>query len=304
MFDRYQVSNLVKNKELLRSFHFERVFIEDRFLLKITKTSGRIPLVFVVDMELNAPAFWSLLRQGFFPSSVSILTRLGKRFLQSYQSNFEDMMLDARIGTAEYQYYFSNNNVRDAILSFFRYKKISLRLGGYSTYVPYFRDKENVELISQAKHPLIRYFRDMVFRCQYEKTVFDAVVKLFQFVENERDAADKLLELVSLTGDDMVLNAMFIQSDQTVTPCNYGRALNASYRGDTVLSGTVPWSTLMRSANRIHEALQPTDLASGIRSQVSRMSEIAQAQSQNVLTNEAASHYNRRVPEVCFWGLS
>ena len=94
MFDRYQISNVVKNRELLRSFTFERIVGEDKYLLHVTKTTGSQPLFFILDMDAALPWLWNLLGQHFFPSSVSILSKLGKRFMDNYYGNLEEMKME------------------------------------------------------------------------------------------------------------------------------------------------------------------------------------------------------------------
>ena len=300
MFKRFQINNVVKNKELLRSFNFEAVPAQNTQLLKITKTTGTKPLSFVVDMNKDFNYFWNLLKQPFFPSSLSILTKLGKDFLRNYDDNFEVMLSEAYLGDLKDRTFFNDNAVRIAVIEKFRYLNISIDLTR-----PFSRTKTNIIISEEVEHPLINYFMYSVLTCTYEKEVFDAVIKLFKIADDVRNGVDGLLSGLILENNDLVLRSLFNQKeDGSVQSVNYGEALAHSCSGGQVLKGNVSWSQLTKTQQTsLLENLELINLGQIYIDQIEQFEQKALLSRQNILTAEAASHYNIEVPNVHYWNI-
>ena len=300
MFKRFQINNIVKNKELLRSFNFETIPTSCTQLLKITKTTGARPLSFVVDMNKDFNYFWNLLKQPFFPSSLSILTKLGKDFLRNYDDNFEVMLSDAHLGDLEDRNFFSDNAVRIAVIEKFRYLNISVDLTK-----PFSRTKTNILIDEDLEHPLINYFMYSVLTCTYEKEVFDAVIKLFKIADDVRNSVDAILKGLVLENNDLILRSLFNRRDDgSVQFVNYGEALVHACSGGEVLKGNVSWSQFNKSQKtNLLENLESINLGQIYIDQIEQFEQKALLSRQNTLTAESASHYNIEVPNVHYWNI-
>ena len=301
MFERFQLDNIVRNKELLRSFSFEVIYEGGVHFLKIEKTSGNQPLKFILPLDSDYTKFWNLLKQYFFPSSVSILTKLGKRFSDSYYGEFERMLGDMTSRSSNSypsHNFFRDSRVEVTVLRFFRYKNISF---DGNTGSPYLRTKSSVNIRSQHKHVLIDYFRKTVTQCLYEKSVFDAIVKLFDVVE-EGESIDDLLEILSLSDNNLILKSLFSANENGVLhPINYGLALHASCQGNPILRGDVPWQDFIKNSSNFNDLLEEVNLSLPYQTQVSTMETLAQNTRRDVLTREASQNYNEETPQLCYW---
>ncbi len=302
MFDRYTIAKRIKNRDILRSFSFQRMVIGNRNVIKFTKNSGTTPLVFFLDLDGHFPILWNLLEQHYFPSSISILAKLGKSFSNNYRNDEERMVSAISDNIVSFSLFFGDSRVNSTIGRYFKYRNISFKSNRNVTnlYVPYHRSK-GCNIIRNHSHPLIRYFRYIAFSAIYEKAVFDAIVKLFEMATDSADSVDNLLDTIKIENNEMYLNSLFSQVNGQLVNSNYGVALANSYLGNVVFVGNIPWDRYAKSTGDLTTLLQGQDIAFPYRAKVREMEEKAKNTRVNVLTESAASEYNEAIPDVCYW---
>lgn len=303
MFDRFQVNNIVQNRELLRSFNFEIFQHSGKTLLKIEKTSGNTPLVFAVEVVNSSyVCFWNLLKQHYFPCSITILTKIGRALIDNYSNGYEGLLDSYARNRSSSETFFRDSALRNLISRYFRYRNIGFRASLATKFMYlYHRQKANVKVITQNEHILITYFRHLVYSCTYEKEVFEAVAKLFDLVEDTPNSLDNFLRSLNYVNQKLTINSFFTTSDSR--PVVYGEALARAAAGETILGGCISWEDLIKSKNNLQETLKPVDIIQPYLRAIQRAEVQAQATRRNVLTEESAAHYNSEVPNVCYWNI-
>lgn len=292
MFDNYNLQKVVKNKALLKTFNFDIIEYDQRFILVITKKDES--LKFAVDLDEVSTNFLNLLSQEFFPSSVSIFSKLSKPYVEEF-FNFESLLNAVRGYRTNERYYFSRAKFRLIIKKYFRYKNISFNEDFDLGLTLYHRSKKNIKVVS-INHPLLKTFYSLSKKAIYNKQIFDAVVKVFEMAEDRTSGVDDILSSLKVKDCDLWLQSLF---NQDLTPCNFGQSLSSAMSGFKVFYGEAPFLKLDKS---ILSSLQELpNLSNLYNSKIRRMEELSSSSRQNVLTEEFSRHYNEEIPDVCYW---
>lgn len=297
MFDLYKLDSIVSNKELLKNFNFEIEDILDKKILKIEKIRSAKPILFYVNLDFNYTVLFNLLRQPYFPSSTTILSKIGKYVMDS-ASNPEIRQRSCIDGTLPW---FNDIQVSKIIIRYFRYKNINFDSRGRI-------QKKDLDVVQNhglaETHLLIKYFKTIVKKAIYEEEVFKAIVNLFDTLENTPTSLINILRCIKYVDDGLRYRSLFIQAEDGPQPTNYGRALSASHEGETILYGDLDWNTFIRRRESSESLMTEISLSSMYEPVLDNQLEKFTQSRQQVLTSAATSDYNRTIPDLIYWNIN
>jgi hypothetical protein len=302
MFNLFNLDSIVQNRDLLKSFNFS---IEDYNnqgfrLLKIEKKVSATPIVFWVNLEFYYPIFFNLLKQPYFPSSISLLTRLGKKVSDSFINSTEEQIKDKT--TKIISPWLEDKRVEGTIMRYFRFKNL------------YFSNRGNIQFKSKEipeptppqiyNNLILRYFKNLVLRGVYEEELYKSVVSIFEMMDGTTISLERTLGSIKVENDKLKFKSLFsVNEDGSYLSVNYGKALADAFSGKQVVFGDLDWFSYCRKKSNNTFVLSPIDL-SGVYTDVRRLQiEKATAVRENVLTAEASIDYNKDIPDLVYWNI-
>lgn len=297
MFKLYDLDQIVQNKALLKAFTFSIENYDGDKILKIEKNQSATRICFFTNLDHNYVNFYNLLRQPFFPASVTILSRLGKTIMDSSRRRTQEQMKET--AACRPLPFLRDEIVGETIIRYFRYKNIYFN----SSRGVICRTKPNALLNREnARHVLIRYFKRVTSRGIYEEEVFKAVHSLFMLTDDSSSSINQIISSIKLQDNTLFYRSLFVVDEENgMLPVNYGSALHASYKGLPVMYGNLDWSTFLKKKDASDGLAEPIDLSSTYDTFLQEQQSKFEESRENLLTSAASAHYNESIPDLVYW---
>lgn len=292
MFDLYKVENLVKNKALKRAFNFSIINHEHSKILKIEKKKSSIPILFFVNLSYSYSSFFNLLKEEYFPSSIPILSSIGRKIVQSDPDETDRLVrASTRVAT-----WLEDYSIRQTIFKCFKYKKI--KFDGSRLVYPGKNIYEHWDEI--RKHVLIQYFQHIVSKGLYEENVYLATLRLFETSSSISKDILETLKCLKYIDGDLKYSSLFV-GRESVT---YGSALAASVKGEKVFQGNLPWDSFFAKKDSSESLLEEVAVSSAFLETISNVEDKFYVNRDKVLTENPDSDYNKSIPDIVYWNVT
>ena len=294
----------IENKDILASFEITRIHRDNHAFFRFSREyNGQNIVFFISPLSVQIPSIWNLLTSPFFPNSVTILTKLGKRMFETHNSN-EEALFEAGLAHPTFQRYHLELCFGTVVLENFRYKQVSFveEAGSYLTYLV--RRGKSCRVPISHEHILIRYFLDLLVAGRFESRTFELVRYILETAPDTEDGATNLLNSITYSFEDdaLYLDSLYTQGENSLISCNVGVAASAQAAGIPVVGGRLNLATLMssRSNSSLESLLEPVQLT--LPTDHERLAENLTSR----LTSVVVPDYNESTttaPDLCYWNI-